>query len=351
MMKISTTMSIASALRRPGIAPGRRGPQVQHWVPGRRTRHGRNRRSPSAIILVGGSGTVPDDEPPLITPDSTPIRVRAGQSRRDGYSRIKDRQIFEGAARVETRVVDREEQPVDLGEGGASDAVARWLPRHPAAAQNRAGRVIRSPQVNCRLISTATANAFESRRFPPPPLPELGEPRAVFSDRGRLRPDGSIIRNNGESRSAAPAASTSRKTIRRRWSPSAPWSVDPSGRPVSGQPEPGQSASDQSASPAETEPDQAGGERAGSTAGERARGDSEYRSGGDRPARGAVCADPSGAVATTCSDGPDGRDADRPAGPETNPASQQTASAFCQPIDPGPGNRGQLRSPARHQQQ
>jgi len=194
----------------------------------------------SAIVFVGGSGTAPDGEPPLIAADNAPIRV---EPTNPGGMDIpdQDRQIFEGAAEGETRVVDREEQPVDLEE------VARQTPRvvlpPPAAAQNRAG-----PDAIAQVIAgdfDAGANAFESID-PSPAIAELGEPRRVSTV--VVRPDGSIIRNNGESRSARPAA-PAEQSAPAPMVAAAPWSVDPSGRPVSSQP-----ASDRSASV--TEPEQ-----------------------------------------------------------------------------------------------
>jgi len=285
----------------------------------------------SAIILVGGSGTVPDDEPPLISADSTPIRVEPANP---GGMDIpdQDRQIFEGAAEGETRVVDREEQPVDLEE------VARQTPRvvlpPPAAAQNRAG-----PDPIAQVIAgdfDATANAFESVD-PSPAIAELGEPRRVSTV--VVRPDGSIIRNNGESRSAAPAASTAQDDPAAMVA-AAPWSVDPSGRPVSGQPEPGQSASDQSASPAETEPDQPAesepdqppvNEPEATASTDRAEtAPQEEQSAQTPPAP----SQPPAPMALT------GAMQIAPQARQTNPASQQTASASASQSTPAPATGG-----------
>ena len=199
----------------------------------------------SAIIFVGGSGTGPETEPPLIAADTAPIRV---EPTNPGGMDIpdQDRQIFERAAEGETRVVDREEQPVDLEE------VARRTPRvvlpPPASAQNRAG-----PDPIAQVIAgdfDAAASAFESVD-PSPAIAELGEPRRVSTV--VVRPDGSIIRNNVESRAERPAPAE--QTAAASMVAAAPWSVDPSGRPLSSLPGSDQSASNPSASV--TEPEQA----------------------------------------------------------------------------------------------
>ncbi len=145
----------------------------------------------SALYFVRSSGPVGDGAPPLITAESEPMRVEPADP---GGVEIpdQDRQIFERSTEDETRVVDREEQPVDIGE------IARSSPRvvlpPPAATQARDG--------SADPIAEVLAGTMESQPgFEAPPeisaaVAELGEPRRVRTV--TVRPDGTIIRNGDD---------------------------------------------------------------------------------------------------------------------------------------------------------
>lgn len=275
----------------------------------------------SAIVFVGGSGTAPDGEPPLIAADNAPIRV---EPTNPGGMDIpdQDRQIFEGAAEGETRVVDREEQPVDLEE------VARQTPRvvlpPPASAQNRAG-----PDAIAQVIAgdfDAAANAFESID-PSPAIAELGEPRRVSTV--VVRPDGSIIRNNGESRTARPAAPAAQSDTASMVA-AAPWSVDPSGRPVSSQPASGQPASERTASANETE-QPAAREPEATASTDRAQAAPQEQQAAQTPP---APTQPPAPMALT------GALQIAPQAQRSNPAPQQTASAPASQSAPAPATGG-----------
>ena len=145
----------------------------------------------SALYFVRSSGPTGDGAPPLITAESEPMRVEPANP---GGVEIpdQDRQIFERSTEDETRVVDREEQPVDIGE------IARSSPRvvlpPPAAIQGRDG--------SADPIAEVLAGTMESQPdFEAPPeisaaVAELGEPRRVRTV--TVRPDGTIIRNGDD---------------------------------------------------------------------------------------------------------------------------------------------------------
>lgn len=145
----------------------------------------------SALYFVRSTGPVGDGEPPLITAESEPMRIEPANP---GGVEIpdQDRQIFERSAEDETRVVDREEQPVDVGE------IARSSPRvvlpPPAATQGRDGSADPIAQV---LAGTMDSQAgFEAPPEVSAAVAELGEPRRVRTV--TVRPDGTIIRNGDD---------------------------------------------------------------------------------------------------------------------------------------------------------
>ncbi len=143
----------------------------------------------SALYFVRSTGPAGDGEPPLITAASEPMRIEPADP---GGVDIpdQDRQIFERSAENETRVVDREEQPVDVGE------IARSSPRvvlpPPASTQSREDTADPISQV---LSGTMEPQAgFEAPPEVSAAVAELGEPRRVRTV--TVRPDGTIIRND-----------------------------------------------------------------------------------------------------------------------------------------------------------
>jgi hypothetical protein len=145
----------------------------------------------SALYFVRSTGPAADGEPPLITAESEPMRV---EPINPGGVEIpdQDRQIFERSAEDETRVVDREEQPVDVGE------IARTSPRvvlpPPAAAQNREG--VADPIAQVLSGTMETQSGFDAAPEVSAAVAELGEPRRVRTV--TVRPDGTIIRNGDD---------------------------------------------------------------------------------------------------------------------------------------------------------
>jgi hypothetical protein len=118
------------------------------------------------VVLFGGKGSPIAGEPPLVTATAGPIKV---QPQTPGGVEIpnQNKQIYERAAQdTKTRVVNREEQPVDV---------------------RQATRVMPTPTdaVTTGSAAPATANA-------------LGEPRRVRTI--SIRPDGTVVPD------AAPAA-------------------------------------------------------------------------------------------------------------------------------------------------
>jgi hypothetical protein len=138
----------------------------------------------SALMFSGGgSGTV-DGEPPLITAGSEPLKV-APQNPGGVEIPNQNRQIYGGASDEETQIVDREEQPVDIGEV-ARDAPRVVLPP-PGGLQDRAEN---DP------ISQVLAGIDPTQGLQSPPnmsaaVAALGEPRRVRTV--SVRPDGTII--------------------------------------------------------------------------------------------------------------------------------------------------------------
>lgn len=145
----------------------------------------------SALYFVRSTGPTADGEPPLITAESEPMRIEPVNP---GGVEIpdQDRQIFERSAEDETRVVDREEQPVDVGE------IARSSPRvvlpPPAATQGRDGAADPIAQVLAGTMEPQTG--FEAPPEVSAAVAELGEPRRVRTV--TVRPDGTIIRNGDD---------------------------------------------------------------------------------------------------------------------------------------------------------
>lgn len=119
-----------------------------------------------ALMLRGHSGTPAGTEPPVVQADNSPLKIKP---RNPGGVEIPDqnKQIYEkGGQEAQTRVVDREEQPIDVRQAA-------------------------------RLIAPASEPAA-SPALPPSAMPPqsdviaaLGEPRRVRTV--SVRPDGSFV--------------------------------------------------------------------------------------------------------------------------------------------------------------
>ena len=136
----------------------------------------------SALVFSSGSGMM-DGEPPLITADAEPLKI-APENPGGVEIPNQDRQIF-GARDGETRIVDREEQPVDIRE------VAREAPRvilpPPSGLQQRA----ENDPINRVLAGLQPAEGLQAPSSVSAAAAALGEPRRVRTV--SVRPDGTII--------------------------------------------------------------------------------------------------------------------------------------------------------------
>jgi hypothetical protein len=137
----------------------------------------------SALMFSGGgSGTI-SGEPPLITAGSEPLKV-APQNPGGVEIPNQNRQIYGGTGDEETQIVDREEQPVDIGE------VAREAPRvvlpPPGGIQERAENDPIS-----QVLAGIEPTGLQSPPNMSAAVAALGEPRRVRTV--SVRPDGTII--------------------------------------------------------------------------------------------------------------------------------------------------------------
>lgn len=166
------------------------------------------------IIGVRGlSGPVRSGEPPLIKAEAGPSKV---QPVNPGGVEIpnQNKQIYERSPELkpgETRVVNREEQPMDVQ--ASARAAARVILPGPGAPAEAAAPAV-SPAPAPALAPTPSVAAAPAPEAPPqiaaaPPVPPvavppaLGEPRRVRTI--AVRPDGTIA-PTGAQASAAPAA-------------------------------------------------------------------------------------------------------------------------------------------------
>ncbi|TVR10449.1 MAG: hypothetical protein EA385_03615 [Salinarimonadaceae bacterium] len=174
--------------------------------------------SVAAALVFYGDRRAPG-EPPLILAEEGPLKV-APQNPGGVEIPDQDRQIFERAGEEETRVVDREEQPVDVA------AVSRQSPRvvlpPPAASQQSRAD---DPIAQALAGAIAPADDFQPSAAVSAAVAELGEPRRVRTV--TVRPDGTIVRNETASFMQAPSASgepaTATDSAPTNHVPSAPW--------------------------------------------------------------------------------------------------------------------------------
>jgi hypothetical protein len=154
-----------------------------------------------ALVFGGGGGFIPAGEPPVIAAAEGPVKV---QPQTPGGVEIpnQNKQIYERAAsETQTRVVNREEQPVDVRQAVRAAAVSP----EPLATT---------------AAPTPAQNALVS---------SLGEPRRVRTV--SIRPDGSSISDAAPSASvgaAAPAAPSATPTAAGQTPPAPPRGALPS---------------------------------------------------------------------------------------------------------------------------
>jgi hypothetical protein len=126
-----------------------------------------------ALMLRGGSNLTAGGEPPLIQAEREPLKVRPENP---GGVDIPDqnKQIYErGAQDGQTKVVNREEQPIDVQQA------ARALPAKPAPTAQATSAAIVPPTGTAALTPSPAVTAA------------LGEPRRVRTV--TVRPDGSFV--------------------------------------------------------------------------------------------------------------------------------------------------------------
>lgn len=147
----------------------------------------------SALVFSGGDSGMIDGEPPLISAGTEPIKI-APENPGGVEIPNQNRQIFGGASDGETQIVNREEQPVDIGE------IAREAPRvilpPPAALQEPA----EDDPISQVLAGLQPAEGLQAPSAVSTAVAALGEPRRVRTV--SVRPDGTIIGRP----SAAPVA-------------------------------------------------------------------------------------------------------------------------------------------------
>ncbi len=131
----------------------------------------------AAMTFRSSGPTAGNGEPLVITADRGPIKV---EPTNPGGAEIpnQNKQIYERAGQTEptpTKVVSREEQPIDVQQA------ARSLPA-------RAALPGADPLAQAPIAPERTATAGEPLLTPVPPVPGLGEPRKVRTV--AIRPDG-----------------------------------------------------------------------------------------------------------------------------------------------------------------
>jgi len=144
-----------------------------------------------AAMVVGSDGmkSLTGGEPPVIKAETAPLKV---QPQNPGGVEIpnQNKQIYERAAQGEkTRVVNREEQPLDVQQA------ARQTPR--VALPNPA------PQAPAQLVAPVSQPLAAAPATSPSATSALGEPRRVRTV--SVRPDGTIVANDASPVAPPPA--------------------------------------------------------------------------------------------------------------------------------------------------
>jgi hypothetical protein len=143
------------------------------------------------VMALRGPTVTKDGQPPMISADRGPTKVEPANP---GGAEIpnQNKQIYERAgadsAAGQTKVVSREEQPVDVQQAARSMPARVVLPG-PGSAVTPADASASNPLAQAPAAPARMAAPSESALTPVPPVPGLGEPRRVRTV--SIRPDGS----------------------------------------------------------------------------------------------------------------------------------------------------------------
>ncbi len=146
------------------------------------------------LALRPGSPVAPDGNPPVVQADSGPLKI-APQNPGGIDIPNQNKKIYEPAApETQTRVVNREEQPIDIRQA------IRTAPENGSGA----GPVRLSPAAPSTAVAPSGAPSLQGPNTSISGL--LGEPRRVRTV--SIRPDGTVLpaEANAVQRSAAPPA-------------------------------------------------------------------------------------------------------------------------------------------------
>jgi cell division septation protein DedD len=140
-----------------------------------------------AAMSLRSPSTTDDGQPPTIAADQGPMKVEPANP---GGAEIpnQNKQIYERAGEApkgQTKVVSREEQPVDVQQAARSMPSRVVVPGAGPAGAPAAG----NPLAQAPAAPMPSITPPESLLTPVPPVPGLGEPRRVRTV--AIRPDGS----------------------------------------------------------------------------------------------------------------------------------------------------------------
>jgi hypothetical protein len=199
-------------------------PERLNYPPVEKTRSRKGLLAMGAVvgaIVIGGGGAYlfsgtsvgAGGEPPLVMANAEPVKV---EPQNPGGVEIpnQNKQIYERAQQSETKVVNREEQPVDVAQavrnnGGGTVADATGATGHGAPRQNANSLNLGEPRkvrtVTIRPDGTVAGAAHEApaaRSNAPAPIPTLALPEAAQASAPQM--------NTAQPRPAAatPAAAT-----------------------------------------------------------------------------------------------------------------------------------------------
>ncbi|SEG80001.1 SPOR domain-containing protein [Bosea lathyri] len=143
------------------------------------------------VMTFRGPTVTKDGQPPMISADRGPTKVEPVNP---GGAEIpnQNKQIYErvggDSAAGQTKVVSREEQPVDVQQAARSMPARVVLPG-PGSAVTPADTSASNPLAQAPAAPARIATPSETALTPVPPVPGLGEPRRVRTV--SIRPDGS----------------------------------------------------------------------------------------------------------------------------------------------------------------
>jgi hypothetical protein len=168
----------------------------------------------SALLVGAGRPGGLSGEPPLIKAQQGPLKV---QPENPGGVEIpnQNKQIYERAAAEKTKVVNREEQPLDVAQ--ATRQAQRPPAPQPAQPSVDTQAMRQAMQAAAGLVPPAPAVVAAPAAQPgPTAMPSLGEPRRVRTV--SVRPDGSIVASG----SPPPAPPVRPSTMAQNPTPAAP---------------------------------------------------------------------------------------------------------------------------------